>query len=141
MSQHSPLKAAAIPDHSTLILVSDPPPILQKLDPLPIRQWLRQLHGWRLRNADTQLSIWRLFSGDISNQIVLMLHRSKAPISDLFKAPVAATSSEVDEGGKETREAREFPAEMEKLISSPSNPVLLSPEGKTMVTKTSILLA
>ena len=141
MSQHSALRAAAVPDNSTLILVSDPPPILQKLDPLVIRQWLRQLHGWRLRNADSQLSIWRLFGGDISNQLVLMLHRGKAPISDLFKSPVAATSGAVDEGGKDTRAARELETEMEKLISSPSSSPLLSPEGKTMATKTSLVLA
>ena len=140
------LRSSAVPDNSTLVLVSDAPPILSKLEAGHIRQWLRHLQNWRLRNSDKQLSMWRLCSGDIANQLVLMIHRSKAPLSDLFRPPAAAASTPDNQAAapgsfKDTEESSEFHRQMESLLEPSSSSFLTSPEAKTMETKTSIVLA
>ena len=141
------LRSSAVPDNSTLVLVSDAPLILSKLEAGHIRQWFRHLQNWRLRNSDKQLSMWRLCSGDIANQLVLMIHRSKArPLSDLFRPPAAAASTPDNKAatpvsGKDTEESSEFHRQMESLLDQPSSSILTSPEAKTMETKTSIVLA
>ena len=82
MQNYSNVKAASVPDNSTLLFVSDPPPILYELKAQPIRVWLRQLSHWRLRNAEKELSMWRLCGGDIANQLVLMIHRHPICLDD-----------------------------------------------------------
>jgi hypothetical protein len=90
--------------------------------------------------------MWRLCSGDIANQLVLMIHRSKAPLSDLFRPPAAAASTPDNKAAapgsfKDTEESSEFHRQMESLLEPSSSSFLTSPEAKTMETKTSIVLA
>ena len=146
MQNYSNVKSAHVPDNSTLLFVSDPPPLLYELKAQPIRVWLRQLSHWRLRNTEKQLSMWRLCSGDIANQLVLMIHRSKAPLSDMFRPPAAAAVSPDTKAAtpsplKDPSGSSEFQAEMESLLDSSNSSLLMSPEARTMETKTVIVLS